>query len=86
VPSSLDMDWIEPATPVCNAEESVPTTTLVIPKSHRLQQFGDLLSLNSYPNALKTFDFVHSWGAQLRAHTHKVGPPSLVVPSQGLHR
>src|SRR5580704_15014428 len=55
--------------PVCKAEESIPTTTLVIQMSHRLQQFGDLLSLNSYPNALKTFDFVHSWCTAYSAYT-----------------
>ncbi len=73
VPNFYLLHWIWTGSnrrpPVCKAEESVPTTTLVIPKSHRLQQFGDLLSLNSYPNALKTFDFVHSWCTAYSAYT-----------------
>jgi hypothetical protein len=73
VPDLYLLHWIWTGSnrrpPVCKAEESIPTTTLVIPKSHRLQQFGDLLSLNSYPNALKTFDFVHSWCTAYSAYT-----------------
>jgi len=46
-----------------------PPASLPVSETHRSQQFGDLLSLNSYPNALKTIDFVHSWCTTYSAYS-----------------